>query len=390
VALRTTIAARIREARERLGLTQRDLAERAGFAHHQTVSQIESGVREVKAWELANLARVLHVAIEDLLRAVPLAEPLVLWRQRPDAEDVRREQEARFHRRCARYAFLRQLAGTRPVAALPAPAQPLADLRFEDVEAFAEAVGGMLGLGDYPAESLARAAEDRWGVQIWYEDLGRDGSAAAMVADCGPAVLLNAAEAPWRRVFSLAHELFHLLTWDPVEVTRLADDEVGRRRAEQLANVFASALLLPADAVRRALLRRDRGDGLHPAEVAGLAGEFGVSTPAMLWRLVNLGALPREGAERLARDPGLPSAPVTARWGRPAPLPAEYVRLAYLAHARGDLAKAQLAVYLEVPLVDVEETLAAYGLSLRESWPAGGAASPRAAADESLPDTVGL
>jgi len=52
----TVLAQRVREARKRAGLTQEQLAEAAGFSAHQMVSQIEKGERDVKAWELANLA----------------------------------------------------------------------------------------------------------------------------------------------------------------------------------------------------------------------------------------------------------------------------------------------------------------------------------------------
>ena len=47
------LASRIRERREALKLTEKALAERAGFQQYQTISYIEKGDREVKAWELA-------------------------------------------------------------------------------------------------------------------------------------------------------------------------------------------------------------------------------------------------------------------------------------------------------------------------------------------------
>ena len=66
------LAQRLREARERLDLTQKELAEAAGFPDHQIVSQIEKGERDIKAWELATLASALSVNIQDLLGPEPI------------------------------------------------------------------------------------------------------------------------------------------------------------------------------------------------------------------------------------------------------------------------------------------------------------------------------
>ena len=59
-------------------------------------------------------------------------------------------------------------------------------------------------------------------------------------------VLINRHEVEGRRHFDLAHELFHILTWDamPPEHSEEAR-ETGGNRVEQLANNFASAVLMP-------------------------------------------------------------------------------------------------------------------------------------------------
>ena len=60
------------------------------------------------------------------------------------------------------------------------------------------------------------------------------------------AVLINRREAPGRRHFDLAHEVFHILTWDtmPPEHIEVASEQ-SKNRVEQLANSFASAILMP-------------------------------------------------------------------------------------------------------------------------------------------------
>ena len=65
-------------------------------------------------------------------------------------------------------------------------------------------------------------------------------------------VLINRREPAGRRHFDLAHELFHILTWDTMPPEHVEDAaEQSRNRVEQLANSFASALLMPAAVLDR-------------------------------------------------------------------------------------------------------------------------------------------
>jgi transcriptional regulator with XRE-family HTH domain len=57
----------LRHARERLGLTQEDVAERSGV-HATEVSRIEGGKRDPRVSTVARLAKALSVAPGDLLR----------------------------------------------------------------------------------------------------------------------------------------------------------------------------------------------------------------------------------------------------------------------------------------------------------------------------------
>ncbi len=74
---------RIKAFRKRLNLTQKDLAIQMGFNSPETVSQIERGDRELKAWELVKLAKLLSVNLNDLLSIEELQEkPVILWREK--------------------------------------------------------------------------------------------------------------------------------------------------------------------------------------------------------------------------------------------------------------------------------------------------------------------
>ncbi|MBW1814890.1 MAG: helix-turn-helix transcriptional regulator [Deltaproteobacteria bacterium] len=90
-------------------LTQKELAVHMGFSSSETISQIERNEREIKAWELSELANALAVNVNDLLQEEkPEKEPAILWRQTP--KNQKETKEAVFIKRCRRYALLEKLS----------------------------------------------------------------------------------------------------------------------------------------------------------------------------------------------------------------------------------------------------------------------------------------
>jgi Zn-dependent peptidase ImmA (M78 family)/transcriptional regulator with XRE-family HTH domain len=361
------LAERLREARQRIGLTQAQLAEVAGFSAHQIVSQIEKGEREVKAWELARLAHALSVNIQDLLSDAPITQPVVLWRDPPQQRAG--VKEAAFLEHYRRFCFVERVTGSAAHIRPPTLRLPVAQLTYRDAADLADAVRQGLGLGDRPAYALLEVAENHYGIQIWYANLDHDGSAASHVDDHGAAVLLSSAEPPWRRNFSFAHELYHILTWDPQHPEEIAALKAVRATFdanEKLANAFASALLLPGEPLRDTLRKAlDGGSPIHAVLVA-VAGDFGVSLQALLWRLANMGIYPRGQVQMLLTDPDLSALDAASRrgqWWDPPPLPPRFVRLCYLAWQGGHLSRSRLAQYLETDLAGLDARLDQYGLN---------------------------
>lgn len=363
VRFRGRLAARIREARERLRLTQQQLASAAGFSHLQTISDIERGARDVKAWELVRLARALHLSVPDLLGGPLTHAPAVLWRKTPPE---RERLEAAFLERCRQYRFLEELTGEVREAPLPVFHVDPGTLSHGRVAALGEQVAQALSLGAKPATALTSVLEDDYGVKLWYEDLGEDGSASCSVGGFGTGILVNAREPRWRRHFSVAHELFHLLTWEDLPPGRLSADTALAQKAETLANTFAAALLLPAGPVRAEADRRTKEGAIAIQNLIDLARQYQVSTDALLWRLVNLGRLQTEQVEQVLRDPAIQALDAASRradWDRPPFPPERFVRLAHLAHIRGRLSRARMAELLGVDLSDLDDFLTTHGLT---------------------------
>lgn len=407
-----SLGERIRRFRNALGMDQPRLAELSGLGTKQAVSAIELGSRDVKAFELARIAKVLHVPMDVLLGvSEPAAQPMVLWRRRaipvgPEGENLAGdsqflEREARLRERAERYALLEEWCGAAPGDELPEFTVDASTLTYARASELADQVRTRLELGSVPAASLADVLADRFGVKIFYERLGHDGEAsAACVRDddvFGAAVLMNADEAPVRRSFSLAHELFHLVTWTSVSEAWVRDTGNGEptwyATLERCAQSFAAALLIPADQVIAELHRRASthagGDGvaeerplaqkLQPSDYAFVArARFQVSPDALLWRLVNLGVLNRVERDDLARHPDMRATGRLVGRGHdqveaPPTFPTRYWELLRLAFRRGEAGLSKLATFAEMNPSDLHELLTAqpvdaeYEASIRES-----------------------
>lgn len=357
MAIKEELGAAVRRARDRVGLTQEELATRAGFASTQTVSDIERGVRDVKAWELQRLAHSLHTSYDVLLGLRPEPAAHVLWRRGTAA--VPRVQEAEFLERASRYAKLEEWCDLPPAEPLPDfPFDPVT-ATFASVDALANRVSRTLDLGSRPATALVKVLEERFRVKIFYAALPGDESAACVRDGFGAAVLMNANQAPWRRNYNFAHELFHLVTWEGVARAWPADgsEPAWAEQLERFANSFASHLLLPADELSEQYRARCRDGRVGDPDLVELAREFDVSTQALVYRLVFLRLLKQEEADATLARPAfqrLDRSTMAPRWVTPpAGLPDRYVRLAYLAHAKGRISMARLAEFLETSVSEL-------------------------------------
>jgi Zn-dependent peptidase ImmA (M78 family)/DNA-binding XRE family transcriptional regulator len=359
-----SLGAHIRELRKRLGMTQKALANRVGVLHHQVISQIEKGKREVKAWELAIIARSLHLEVAELLSAGP-ARPQVLWRARGEAGY--RETEAEFLKHCREYHLLEKLCDSEEPEELP---QARAD-NSKKARWLADQYVAQWQLGSQPAASLIPALENRFGVYVWYVSLTGKGSGACARGEFGHGILINGDEAPWRRNYSLAHELFHLLTWDHFGAENLKQDEDLWRQAERFADAFASQLLLPTDPVLGRFEPNVHDGRITYLSLIEIAREFDVSTEALLWRLAWLQRVPKEEVERVLNDKSfrrLDRSTMHNYWREVPRLPERFVRLAFGAYQRGRLTKSRLAELLDTSLFDLESVLAEYGVEDHEGY----------------------
>lgn len=362
-SFQTQIGKKIKDIRKRLGLSQPELAKEVGLEHGQIISQIEKGKREIKAWELAQIAKVLMVSISELLDEKPFkASPKVLWREKQVGPKVLKK-EGEFIKACKDYRHLEELAGIETLPKLDCTEKP--PFNYRKAERLAIAWQKRLNLGAKPAYSLERVLENDLQIKIFYFDLSECGSAACVADDFGYAILINRQEAPWRRIYSLTHEFFHLITWSAMQPSEYEDGNMVDV-LETCANVFASALLLPTDELRVKLEEKLRQQVIRVEDLINLAREFGISTEALLWRLVNLGIVAKESVKKLTDDPSFKAQNKISRKGTQGELPSlpdRYVLLAVSALHSGKISKTKFAEYMKIKPWEIDDFLQSYGLS---------------------------
>jgi Zn-dependent peptidase ImmA (M78 family)/DNA-binding XRE family transcriptional regulator len=290
------IGTRIKALREERNLSQDDLARIFGFKDRQTVSAIETGERRVSAAELLIAVEKLGASLDYFTNPFLLVgEGKFSWRQ----SGVAIERLKGYERRSGRWiAALRTLAPQvgRPASYLRQSLKLTAKSQFEDAMAAGERFAADFELGPVPARRLADVMERRLGILVLMVDAIDGVSGAACRLPDLDTVLINRHEVPGRRHFDLGHELFHLLSWDTMPPEHVEEStEVSRSRVEQLANNFASAVLIPSEVLRRF----EPWNGDLVARLNQAADALQVTATALKWRLVALGKLDPAAARNI-------------------------------------------------------------------------------------------
>jgi len=368
---------KLKQAREQIGLTQEEVSQEMGFDSQVTISSIESGQRKVKANELALFAKIYHRSVERFLDDKKKEEEkiLVSWRSCSNNPDVKiKEQE--FLKYCHNYYDLEiklDLDHRNFLNPLSRTYHSPEDFDFKKVEELAQEYFYKMQLGSRPACPLRKILEERYNIKILYYDLGDCGSAASAISNFGAAILINSTEPLWLRNFNLAHELFHILTWNIFEYKAVHNSNDEKDYVERLADAFATSLLLPSAEITKEFKKKLVDNKISIIDVISIAREFEVSTEALLWRLVNLKLLKKDIVKEVLNSDDFHKIDKTERvkdHKRAPDISEKYVGLAFKAYSKGLLTKGKLAEYLDVNIADVSMKLATHGYNLEEVYSA--------------------
>jgi len=371
----------LKRERESLDFTQKEVSKKLGFNNYQTLSSIEAGEREVKAWELVKLAEIYGRDIDYFLN-LELPETTfsrILWRS-PETSPQKTLVERQFISLCKHYQNLLNLLNEPEVSYTGLifkieKHRLLAQDAFKYIENLASKYISILKLGYRPSCSLTKILEEEMGIKIIFLPIDSNISGGSTIDDnFGMAVLVNANDAPWRRNFDLAHEFFHLITWEDFAPDEIYQDETrGKSRVEQLADVFAASLLLPEEEVRDEFETRTENKSISYLNLVEIARDFEVSIEALLWRLVNLGLLKKENIQDELEKGTIKDIDKKHRhtdWAETEKpyLSAKFISLAIKAFHLGKISKGKLAEYVGEKYSAIPSFLKRYGYDENEDY----------------------
>lgn len=334
----TTLAQRLRDAREGCGLTQDEVALNLQLPRTAVV-QIEAAKRAVSSLELSRLAKLYHRRIDSFFEDAEMAKeepPLkVLFRADSAIGDDPQAQAAvsKTIELCRIGGELDRLLGRRPRLGPPAYACSAPSRKAEAVEQgtlAAEEERRRLEIGDAPIADMAEliSAQEIWAAAAAVRD---DVSGVFLNhPDLGMVLLVNDDHVLARQRFSYAHEYAHGL-FDRDEPVTVSTFEKREDLREVRANAFAAAFLLPANGVTAMLRFLNKGTASRthawvydlgmeekssPAiqaeeraapgsqtvtakDVAVIAHHFGASYLAATYRIRNLGFVNQPECEQL-------------------------------------------------------------------------------------------
>jgi len=358
---------RIVDARESAGFSITEAAQKLGFKNYQTLSSIEKGTRNINANELIEMARLYGRNLDYFFESDVSPEPAPLWRK-IEKSNVKQEQR-QFLSFLERYSNLENLLGLKRRWTEIRSSFDRDDFKndgFGVADKLGVIVHKKLDLGSRPACNLLNVLENSLRIKILHLSLQEGVSGASIVDDAlGVGILINSDGAPWRRNYDLAHELFHIVTWDIFSAKEIGDG-TKKTRPEQYADIFASSLLLPEEHLIEALKEIVTNSEIKKVDIIELAKDFGVSSEAILWRLVNLKRLPRTKVQKILGDPKFRNLDRTMRRGlyeKPTKFPVRFVSLACRCLMEGKISRGTFAEYLEIDRSEVDDHLNAMGFA---------------------------
>jgi Zn-dependent peptidase ImmA (M78 family)/DNA-binding XRE family transcriptional regulator len=285
---------RVKAARQAKGWTQDQLTQGLGLNDRQSVSDIENGKRMLKPDELLVLCDLFARDIDFFLDPFAVAgEAQFSWRASPQLpEDSLDSFELKAGQWIGLLRWLREQQNHHR-SVLKRTLRLSSQSSYEDAQDCAESLVEELNLGIVPAEGLIDKIERELDIFVMFVDTVETSEQSISGATCHledmSVILINRHESEARRLFNLAHELFHALTWDALKPDHRESNSLENRskgkRLEQLANCFAAALLIPRASIDKLIEPNGFTNLSHLRETAAL---LKVAPKTLAWRLFNL------------------------------------------------------------------------------------------------------
>jgi Zn-dependent peptidase ImmA (M78 family)/DNA-binding XRE family transcriptional regulator len=342
-----SISDRLKQARDFAGYTLEKVKECTGI-DDSCISSYERGQAEPNFARLSKLAEVYRVPISFFFEEESEQPQLILWRNKPEQENEIK----------AEFLQLEQWANDFPSNQFPCLDNYGDRFGYPEVEALADEVRRHFGLGDRPGESLCTVLEEIYGVKIFHLELGSLGTAACAKSSLfGEAILLNSRCSRWRQNHDLAHELFHLLTWERFRHTTGAPEL--NPQEEKFATCFAGNLLLAGHVVKQAIHKQSDAEGhIALSKLDSVARQFDVSLESLLWRMHFLYNWKESQTKKYIEEVKLYVSQTERKDDfHPSAYPERYRALAIRVFRNGDISLGQFAKLMNISRKEAEQYL---------------------------------
>lgn len=282
--MKEIIALHLTRYRKGLRLSQEELAEQAGVTR-QSIYSYENAKTLPDSKTLAALARALGVTLDDLLRQGSVALPN--FRFRTHTSFSKKPQfAAQVLQMLEDYIALEQAVGMPPYTPESTPCYQL-EGNEKRIAEIATQFRHRLGLGDALIHNLFEAVEELGLKVLRYSfPIPEFFGLSACSAEQGAFILVNTHNiSTERQLFTVAHEIGHLIFHrGEYQDTLMEEGTLEEEKAQEtVANHFALHLLVPEDALDRALNVF--------SDLTQLKAHFRVSYTMMLKRLEQTGKL---------------------------------------------------------------------------------------------------
>lgn len=280
---------RLRTLRKQARISQTNLAERLAI-DTSLVSRFESGEREPSPQQVLEIARALGVSVDYLLNASARPQFILRGKKASDSDEsaeVRRvmtDAEQQVHYLHAAYDLAKQPSRRFALR------YEVADIGIPELPDFVDELRSTLQLNQYVSlDELKQALRDRhihvfeWSMPLNLSGLSYRGGFTV--------IIVNREHGVGRRLFTLAHELAHVMFHFEKDKDEAGMVSLYSHRGdtqEKQANQLAAELLMPKRIVTESVSMMGRRiktiEGLE-----SLAQRFNVSRDAMFYRLAEQG-----------------------------------------------------------------------------------------------------
>ena len=297
------IGKRLKKLREKAGIKLGEASRTLGFNSYQILSNIESGMRVVSVLELKKFCELYFCDINDILEEKSNENEMEFLFREVNTESLKKAcLNQKLAEICKIYQFVENhLIKSNSVQLYKADKNEISNI--DNIEHLSDKISKILELGIRPANSLIDILEQKYNIKIIYVPLNNYASAACFVSeDNDKFILINSNDCEGRRNFDVAHELFHIITWNLFSKNEYEDLKISKL-IETKANQFAASLLMPSKEIKNEIQNRIHSNKkLYSNDFIDIAKDFKVSTSALLFRMLNLNIIDTKQFSKFKKD----------------------------------------------------------------------------------------